>query len=165
MSSDRACEALEAQGFKAPGPKLIEHVMDAIAREEESPVGASASTPSTAHELLADTPELVDRTEGPLTDGTETARLVAGIINEPRALRVRRRRFLDQRTPDTRRPRRANRRRAGKTLLTVAKTANVNKQKAKLNKEIKRGRLLVKSRPTPPLAGFRVVPAAGLGTW
>ena len=85
MSSDRACEALEAQGFKAPGPKLIEHVMDAIAREEESPVGGERIHTFNYHELLADTPELVDRTEGPLTDGTGTARLVAGIINDAKA--------------------------------------------------------------------------------
>ncbi len=83
MTTQQAREALEAQGFRAPGPKLIQHVADAIERAgTTSPAGERIHEFDYA-ELLADTPELIDRTEGPLTaPGTETARVLADVINE-----------------------------------------------------------------------------------
>ncbi len=79
----QAREALKAQGFKAPGPKLIQHVMDAVARrEEETPAGERVHKFDYA-ELLADTPELMDRTEGPMTNpGFETANAIADVVNK-----------------------------------------------------------------------------------
>ena len=63
----RAREALQAQGFESPGPPLI-HVVDAFMREEEGlPAGVRTHRLDYA-ELLADPPELIDRTEGPLVD-------------------------------------------------------------------------------------------------
>jgi hypothetical protein len=61
---------------------LIEYVMDAIARQEEGPPAGERIHRFNFHELLTDTPKLVDRTEGPLADGTETARLLASILKE-----------------------------------------------------------------------------------
>jgi hypothetical protein len=82
MTDERAREALKAQGFKAPGPKLIEHVTDAIARREEGQPAGERTFRFDFAGLLADTPELVDRTEGPLTDpGTEASYVIAGILN------------------------------------------------------------------------------------
>jgi hypothetical protein len=83
MTVRRAREALEAQGFKTPGPKLIEEVLDAIGREEEvQPAGVRIHKFDYA-ELLADTPELVDRTQGPLTDpATATSTAIADVLNK-----------------------------------------------------------------------------------
>lgn len=83
MTVRRAREALESQGFKTPGPKLIEEVLDAIGREEEGqPPGVRIHKFDYA-ELLADTPELVDRTQGPLTDpATATSTAIADVLNK-----------------------------------------------------------------------------------
>jgi hypothetical protein len=83
MTVERACEALEAQGFKTPGPKLIEEVLDAIAREEEGlPAGVRIHKFDYA-EFLADTPELGDRTQGPLTDpATATSTAIADVLSK-----------------------------------------------------------------------------------
>jgi hypothetical protein len=83
MIDDVAREALEAQGFKAPGPKLVRLVTDALVREEEL-AGAEARTdPFSFSAILSDTPELFDRTEGPLTDSrTEIARVLSGVLTE-----------------------------------------------------------------------------------
>jgi hypothetical protein len=66
MTEERARKALEAQGFKAPGPKLIEFVTDVVARAEEGMPAGWRRHQFDAAELLADTPELLDRTEGTL---------------------------------------------------------------------------------------------------
>jgi len=86
MTEERAREALEVQGFHDPGPKLIQLVMDAVARrEEETPAGERVHKFDYA-ELLADTPELVDRTSGPLTaPGTETSYAIANVLNKAMA--------------------------------------------------------------------------------
>jgi hypothetical protein len=83
MTDDLAREALEAQGFKAPGPKLIRLVTDALVREEEL-AGAEARTdPFSFSAIVSDTPELLDRTEGPLTDSlTELSRVISGVLTE-----------------------------------------------------------------------------------
>ena len=83
MTDDLAREALEAQGFKAPGPKLIRLVTDALVREEEL-AGAEARTdPFSFSAIASDTPELLDRTEGPLTDSrTELSRVISGVLTE-----------------------------------------------------------------------------------
>jgi hypothetical protein len=80
MTEERAREALEAQGFREPAPMLIAHVADALAREQEGrPAGVRTHEFDYAA-LLADTPELVDRTEGRLTDpGTETSYVLADV--------------------------------------------------------------------------------------
>jgi hypothetical protein len=78
---EAAVDALKAQGFRRPGPKLIERVMDAIARaEEETPAGERRYEYDYA-ELLTDTPELVNRTEGPL-EGAEISRVLADVLNK-----------------------------------------------------------------------------------
>jgi hypothetical protein len=84
MTEARAREALEAQGFTKPGPKLIREVMDAIAREEEGRPTAGERVHNVDYaELLADTPELLDRTGGPLTTpGPETAAVLADVLNK-----------------------------------------------------------------------------------
>src|SRR5215208_919910 len=81
MTEQRAREALDAQGFTNPGPKLIELVTDAIARhEEDTPAGERIHQFDYA-ELLADTPELLDRTEGPMTNpGGATSDVIADVI-------------------------------------------------------------------------------------
>jgi hypothetical protein len=83
MTDDLAREALEAQGFRAPGPKLVRLVTDALVREEEL-AGAEARTdPFSFSAIVADTPELLDRTEGPLTDSrTELSRVISGVLTE-----------------------------------------------------------------------------------
>ncbi len=81
-TEQRAREALAAQGFKAPGPKLVERVMDAIARAEETTPAGVRTHQFDYAELLADTPELVDRTDGPLKDpGTEVSYALADVFN------------------------------------------------------------------------------------
>ena len=55
MSKERAREALEAQGVTAAGPKLIELVMDAIARVEEGQPGGVRLHNLDYGALLADT--------------------------------------------------------------------------------------------------------------
>jgi hypothetical protein len=61
MTTDKALEALRAQGITSPGPKLLEAAADAIAREEEQlPAGVRVHELDPA-ELLADTPELEGR--------------------------------------------------------------------------------------------------------
>ena len=83
MTEQRAREAFKAQGFEAPGPKLIEEVMNAIAREEEGQTAGVRIHQFDNAELLADTPELVDRTEGPQTDpATETSIAISGVLHE-----------------------------------------------------------------------------------
>ena len=82
--TDRAREALEAQGFNDPGPKLTGLVMDAVAREqEETPAGVRIHRLEDAdlRELLADTPELEDH---PLKSPTTPnwGEVLADIINE-----------------------------------------------------------------------------------
>ena len=63
-AEDRARDALEAQGFKAPGPKL-HRSRDGHGRagEEGMPSGSRTHEFDDA-ELLADTPELRDRAGG-----------------------------------------------------------------------------------------------------
>ena len=78
-----AREALEAQGFKAPGPKLVRLVTDALVREEELAVAEARTEPFSFTEILADTPELMDRTDGPLTDSrADIARVLSGVLTE-----------------------------------------------------------------------------------
>jgi hypothetical protein len=67
LSEVRARRALAAQGFREPGPKLIELVADAIARGEEHLPAGQRTIRFHFTELLGDTPELADRAEGPLT--------------------------------------------------------------------------------------------------
>jgi len=64
-SKDQAQEALKAQGFTAPGPKLIQRVMDAIARDEEGMPAGERFHRFDPAELLADTPELGDLANAP----------------------------------------------------------------------------------------------------
>ena len=83
MTEERAREALEAQGFNAPGPKLVDEVMHAIAREEAGQAGGVRIHQFDYAELLADTPELVDRSEGAQTDpATETSKAISGVLHE-----------------------------------------------------------------------------------
>jgi hypothetical protein len=83
MTEERARAALEAQGFDAPGPKLVDEVTNAIAREEAGSTGGVRIHQFDYAELLADTPELVDRTEGPQTDpATETSIAISGVLHE-----------------------------------------------------------------------------------
>jgi len=83
MTEQRAREALEAQGFNAPGPKLVDELMNAIAKEEEAEAAAVRVHQFDYGELLADTPELADRTDGPLTDpATATSKAVAKVLDE-----------------------------------------------------------------------------------
>jgi len=82
MTTQQAREALEAQGFRAPGPQLIQRVADAIEHADTGPAGERHHQFDYA-ELLADTPELIDRTEGPLTDpGTATSHALADVLNK-----------------------------------------------------------------------------------
>ena len=83
MTEERARDALRAQRFTAPGPKLVGLVVDAIARKEEQlPAGVRYHSFDYA-ELFADTPELVDRTEGRLTDpATDVSYVIANVITE-----------------------------------------------------------------------------------
>jgi hypothetical protein len=83
MNDDLALEALEAQGFKAPGPKLIRLVTDALVREEEL-AGAEARTdPFSFSAIISDTPELLDRTKGPRKDSpAEVSRVLSGVLTE-----------------------------------------------------------------------------------
>ena len=81
MSDDLMREALEAQGFKAPGPKLVRLVTDALVREEE--VAEARTDPFSFSAIVSDTPELLDRTEGPISESrTEISRVLAGVITE-----------------------------------------------------------------------------------
>jgi len=83
MTDQRAREALEDQGFKAPGPLLIQHVTDALAREQEGTPAGDRVFKFDYAEMLADTPELIDRTEGPLTNpGNEMGRVVADVLTK-----------------------------------------------------------------------------------
>ena len=83
MTAQRAREALEAQGFKAPGRGLIQLVTDAIASVEEGmPAGGRIHTFDYV-DLAVDTPELIDRTDGPLTDpGTEISYALADVLTK-----------------------------------------------------------------------------------
>jgi transposase len=83
MNDDLALEALEAQGFKAPGPKLIRLVTDALVREEEL-AGAEARTdPFSFSAIISDTPELLDRAKGPRKDSpAEVSRVLSGVLTE-----------------------------------------------------------------------------------
>ena len=81
-----AREALEAQGFTRPGPKLVESVMDAIAREQEQTPAGTRVHGFDAVELFTDTPELLDRTTGPLENpGTELAYVLADVLDKAKA--------------------------------------------------------------------------------
>ena len=81
MSDDLVSEALEAQGFKAAGPKLVRLVTDALVREQE--VAEARSNPFSFSEIVADTPEILERTEGPIRDSPlEISRVLAGVITE-----------------------------------------------------------------------------------
>ena len=77
-AEDRARDALEAQGFKAPGPKLIEVVTDMVARGEEGMPAGSRTHPFHPAELLADTPELRDRAGA----GTEPSYVLADVLDK-----------------------------------------------------------------------------------
>jgi len=56
--------------------------MDAIASAEEGPAAGVRAHQFDYAELLADTPELVDRTDGPLKDpGTEVSYALADVFN------------------------------------------------------------------------------------
>jgi hypothetical protein len=56
-------------------------VADAIEQADRGPAGERKHQFDYA-ELLTDTPELIDRTEGPLTDrGTETSHALADVLN------------------------------------------------------------------------------------
>jgi hypothetical protein len=83
---DQAREALAAQGFTRPGPKLIELVVAAMAREKEGPPAGVRRHGFDPGELLADTPELLDRTTGPMTNpGTEMSFAAADVITNAMA--------------------------------------------------------------------------------
>jgi hypothetical protein len=72
-TEQRAREALEAQGIRNPGPELTRLVVDAIASEQEGAMPGERTHQVDYAVLLADTPELLDRTTGPMTNpGTET---------------------------------------------------------------------------------------------
>ena len=81
-TEDRAREALEAQGFKAPGPEPIQLLTDAIATAEAGlPAGGRVRFDYV--EVLVDTPELIDRTDGPLTDpGSEISHAVEDVLTD-----------------------------------------------------------------------------------
>jgi hypothetical protein len=64
-SQDRAVEAVHAQGITTPGPVLLGLVRDAIAREAEGLPGGERRHQLDYAELLADTPELMDRNRRP----------------------------------------------------------------------------------------------------
>lgn len=82
VTTQQAREALEAQGFKAPGPKLIQRVADTLEQADDAPAGERRYQFDYA-EVLADTPELIDRTDGPMTDpGTETSYALAEVLNK-----------------------------------------------------------------------------------
>ena len=82
MTTQQARDALHAQGFKAPGPKLIQRVADTITQSDDAPSGEHIHQFDYA-ELLADTPELIDHTDGPMTDpGTETSYVLADVLNQ-----------------------------------------------------------------------------------
>ena len=85
MTEERAREALLAQGFEAPGPKLVEMVADAIVRiGEQLPAGERRFRFSGA-ELLEDTPELINRTHGPLRDpDAELLPVVLDVLSKAR---------------------------------------------------------------------------------
>ena len=82
-TKQQAREALKDQGITNPGPMLIAHVLDALARvEEETPAGVRRHGFDPG-EMLTDTPELLDRTDGPLTDpNTELSYVIADVINK-----------------------------------------------------------------------------------
>lgn len=84
-ATDRATEALGAQGITAPGPVLLQIVRDAIAlNEEQLPAGDGRRRFEPA-DLVADRPELVDRTSSTLQGDdlrNETALLVADVPNK-----------------------------------------------------------------------------------
>ncbi len=81
-ATDRAVEALSAQGIATPGP-LLQHVRDAVARDAEELPAGERTHPFDYAALFADTPELIDRTEGPLKDpGTAMSYVMAEVINE-----------------------------------------------------------------------------------
>ena len=83
MTDQRAREALEAQGFRSPGPVLIEQVRNAIARNEEQTPAGIRTHQFDAAVLLADTPELLDRTEGPLHDpGAAVSRVLTDVVTK-----------------------------------------------------------------------------------
>jgi hypothetical protein len=83
MTDDLAREALEAQGFKAPGPKLIRLVTDALVREEELGGAEARTDPFSFSAIVSDTPELLDRTEGPIRDSrTEISRVLSGVLTD-----------------------------------------------------------------------------------
>jgi hypothetical protein len=82
LSEVRARRALEAQGFREPGPKLIELVADAIARGEEHLPAGQRTIRFHFAEILADTPELADRAEGPLTNArAEGSDIIEDVIS------------------------------------------------------------------------------------
>jgi hypothetical protein len=76
---DKAREALEAQGFESPGPQLLQRVTDALAREEEGIPAGVRTFSLDPREMLADTPELLDRIHGP---GTQMQQVVADVITK-----------------------------------------------------------------------------------
>ena len=82
MTEDLARDALAAQGFETPGPRLVQMVASALAREERT--GAQARTdPFSFSAILFDTPELLARTEGSQeASRTEISRVLAGILTE-----------------------------------------------------------------------------------
>ena len=61
MADDLAREALEAQGFKSPGPMLVRLVTDALVREEELAGAEARTVPFSFAAIVSDTPELIDR--------------------------------------------------------------------------------------------------------
>ena len=77
-AEDRARDALEAQGFKAPGPKLIEVVTDMVARGEEGMPPGSRGHKFDPAELLDDTPELRDRAGA----GTGPSYVLVNVLNK-----------------------------------------------------------------------------------
>jgi len=76
----QAREALKAQGFKAPGPKLIQHVMDAIARDEEGMPAGERHHGFDPAELRTDTPELGDLAGAP--GATEMSYAIADVLTK-----------------------------------------------------------------------------------
>ncbi len=73
----------QGEGITTPGPLLLQHVRDAIACDaEELPAGERTHAFDYAA-ILADTPELIDRTEGPHKDpGTAMSYVMAEVITE-----------------------------------------------------------------------------------
>ena len=89
---DEAVKALEAQAFKAAGPKLITRVADALATDDEGMPGGERTHKFDYVEVLEDTPEPRDRLPGVQDPRTEVSYALAEVLNAATA---------DQTRPDS----------------------------------------------------------------